>query len=227
METKQWGSFLLSGLLVSGNFIMTAPFIKQGKPFTDLPAKFKGWYKYTPANGDSAGIVALLTKFNTVSGKRDTIGIAVVVVTANVSVYTQFDLDFDYSITGQNPDSIIVVFASSADGANFNGQVGSTLFIDDVVLEYSTGLQESLTPESAIEVFPSPASDKLCLNFGNAIPGELICNIYSMDGRCMQTFSPSENNYEILVSTWPQGNYIVQAWLNGSLVSSSKFAIQR
>jgi len=45
METNQWGTFLLPGLLVSGKFIMEAPFIKQGQPFTAKPKKFKGWIK--------------------------------------------------------------------------------------------------------------------------------------------------------------------------------------
>ncbi len=225
LETKQWGDFLISGLLASGDFIMTEPFIQQGQPFTERPFKFKGWYKYSPVNGDSAGIVAILTKFNTSTGQKDTLAKAIRAIISDVQTYTEFEIDFDYSITGINPDTIIIVFTSSGDGGNFQGQVGSTLLIDDIFLEYSSGLQESLLPEFTVNAFPSPATDQISLEFKTMHPEQLLCSIYAMDGRLIQSFSPSEKKYQLDVSTWQQGNYILQAYLGNSLVSSTKFVV--
>ena len=170
LETKQWGSFLLPGLLVSGSFETEAPFIIQGKPFTEKPMKFKGWYKYTSVNNDSAAIVTLLTKYNNASNKRDTIALAVLKVKNTVSSYTPFDINIDYTQNGVNPDSITVVFSSSANGENFQGQVGSILWVDDVSLEYSTGVQESLLPEFGINIFPSPANQTININCSDSLP---------------------------------------------------------
>lgn len=225
LETKLWGAFLISGLLASGNFVMTEPYIQQGKPYTDMPSKFKGWYKYTPVNGDSAGVGALLTKYNASTGQKDTLATAIVALTEDVQTYTQFELDFDYLIPGMNPDSIIIVFTSSGDGGNFMGEVGSTLIIDDVTLEYTSGLQESLLPEFTIQVFPSPASTQLSFAFNTEHPEDLRCSIYSIDGRFMQSFSPAGKEHQMDVSSWPQGKYMLQARAGGYLVSSAKFVI--
>jgi len=225
LETKQWGSFLLSGLLVSGKFVMVSPFVIQGKPFTDKPAKFKGWYKYTSVNGDSAAIYAMISKYNTLSGKRDTIAVAKMAVKNSVSAYTAFNLDFNYSIPGFNPDSIFVVFSSSVEGGNFLGQVGSTLFIDDLMLEYSTGILECLTPEFNLNVYPSPADKFIKIGFTNADADQYEYSIYAMDGRFIMSFSFTTNEKILDVSKLGQGNYILQLSKNNTLLSSKKFMI--
>ena len=225
LETKQWGTLLLSGLLVSGKFINAAPFIKQGQPFTDKPSRFKGWYKFAPVSGDSAAIVAILTKFNTTSGKADTVASTVNVIKNTTSAYTQFDFKLDYRIANMNPDTIKIVFVSSADGANMKGQNGSTLLIDDISLEYATGLQEILMPDFNIEAYPSPASDQVLLKFNTSNSEQLFCQVYSIDGHLMLSFIPSGNEHRFDVTEWPQGTYLVQARTRDALVSSSKFQV--
>lgn len=225
LETKLWGSFLISGLLASGNFVMVEPYIQNGRPYTETPSKFTGWYKYSPVNGDSAGIGAILTKYNTGTGQKDTLATAIKAITNEAQAYTQFEIDFDYKMTGMDPDTIIIVFTSSGDGANFLGEVGSTLIIDDILLEYPSGLQESLSPEFTIHAFPSPAAEQLSLEFNNDHPEKLMCYIYSIDGRFMQSFSPSGKTHQLDVSSWQRGKYIVQAYEHNSLVSSAKFIV--
>lgn len=225
LETKLWGDFLISGLLASGNFIMTEPYIQNGRPFTETPLKFKGWYKYSPVNGDSAGVGAILTRYNTVTGQKDTLATAVRAITNNTETYTQFEIDFDYIIPGINPDTIIIVFTSSGDAGNFNGEVGSTLIIDDILLEYTSGLNEPLLQEFTINAFPSPVADQLSLEFNTNHPEQLLCNIYAIDGRLIQSFSPLEKKHQMDVSAWQQGKYIIQAYMDNSLVSSTKFVV--
>jgi hypothetical protein len=204
---------------------MTEPYIQNGRPYTETPSKFKGWYKYSPVNGDSAGIGAILTKFNTGTGQKDTLATAIKAITNDVQTYTQFDIDFDYKMTGINPDTIIIVFTSSGDGENFMGEVGSTFIIDDILLEYTSGLQESLSPEFTIHAFPSPADEQLSLEFNNHHPEKLMCYIYAIDGRLMRRFSPSGKKYQLDVSSWQQGKYIVQAFVQNNFVSSAKFIV--
>ncbi len=139
LTTKQWGTLTIPGLLVSGEFDIQNPnFLVQGQPFTDLPNAFQGWFKYSPVSGDSAGLAALLTRWNTSLQKRDTLAQAAWVVRTAYPNWTEFDLPFTYFQTGITPDSILVALVSSGDGQNFNGQVGSTLWIDDVRLDYAT-----------------------------------------------------------------------------------------
>jgi len=225
LETILWGDLLISGLLVSGNFILTEPYIENGKPFTDTPSKFKGWYKYTPVNGDSAGVAAILTKYNVSAGQQDTVATAITAITEGVQAYTQFEIDFDYLIPDVDPDTIIIVFTSSGDGGNFQGQVGSTLTIDDISLEYPSGLLESLLPEFSVKVFPTPAAEQVSFNFDTSQAKKLLCDVYALDGRLIQSFSPDGKEHRIDVSTWPQGRYILQVYKGNSFVSSAKFIV--
>jgi hypothetical protein len=152
LTTALWGTVLLPGLLVSGEFDIQNPsFLVQGQPFGDLPSAFQGWYKYVPVNGDSAGIAALLTRWNAGAGRRDTVAAAAVVVTSTQATWTGFDLPFFYFQSGI-PDSILVALVSSGDGQNFNGQAGSTLWIDDLNLDYTTAAPEGLGPQASPQV---------------------------------------------------------------------------
>lgn len=135
LTTGLWGQLVMPGILLSGVFDFNAPnMVIEGQPFTEKPEKFRGYYKYTSVDGDSAAVFASITRYNTVEMKRDTIAEASFAVLTTVEEYTYFDLDFTYYLTDVEPDTINIVFSSSADGANFNGAIGSTLYIDDISL---------------------------------------------------------------------------------------------
>lgn len=147
LTTRQWGTLTIPGLLLSGEFnIQNQNFLVQGQPFTQVPTSFRGWYKFSPEGGDSAAIAALLVRWNTGTQRRDTIGLAVLSVLDSVSNWTMFDLPFVFWQTGVTPDSILVALVSSGDGQNFNGQVGSTLWIDDLELDYTTDFAPGAEP---------------------------------------------------------------------------------
>ena len=141
LESKYWGdttaeALLIPGLLTIGKFIYTEPFIMQGNMFTSKPSGFKGYYKYTSVNGDSAVIYAKLSRYNPMKQYADTIAETSFVIKNTVSNYQLFNLKFDYKIANMQPDSIKIVFVSSGGGENFKGQAGSTLFIDDIGFIY-------------------------------------------------------------------------------------------
>lgn len=141
LETKQWGSdFIITGILAAGYFDQNAAIGENlilGRPFTEKPNSLMGYYKYISVNGDSAGFYANLTKYNSVNHRRDTIAEAIFAVYQTVSDYTSFDIPFEYHINNLNPDTINVIFTSSAGGKDFIGNQGSTLFIDKVFLEFT------------------------------------------------------------------------------------------
>jgi len=140
LTTAAWGQLTIPGILLSGLFDFNAPnMIIEGRPFTDKPLKFKGYYKYTSVNGDSAAIYANITKYNTLNSIKDTLAEVRLPIYTSVNQYTAFEIDFTYLLPGITPDSLSIVFASSADGANFNGAIGSTLYIDDISLILENG----------------------------------------------------------------------------------------
>ena len=137
LTSAQWNTLLLPGLLVCGDFDATAStFLVTGQPFTDRPSALRGWFKYFPANGDSAGIAALLTRWDAANGRRDTLGIAATVLYDTVPTYTDYNLPFVYSSLTLAPDSLILALVSSQGGSQFIGQVGSTLYADALSFDY-------------------------------------------------------------------------------------------
>ncbi len=133
LETKTWGNITIPGLLVVGTFLTQDPFIFQGKPYTKKLNSINGYYKYFPQNGDTAIIYSKLSKFNATKGHQDTIADGSITITTEVSSYQFFNLALNY-YSNEQPDSLTIVFVSSIQGANFQGQNGSKLFIDNVSL---------------------------------------------------------------------------------------------
>ncbi len=110
--------------------------LKQGVPFTSKPVAFKGYYKYLPVDSDSCDIYSYLTHWNLALNERDTVAAAKLTTNdVEVDTYTEFNLTYNY-LTADEPDTIILIFASSAAGDSFIGGVGSTLYIDDISLVY-------------------------------------------------------------------------------------------
>ncbi len=110
--------------------------LKQGVPFTSKPIALKGYYKYLPKENDSCDIYAELTRWNSISLKRDTIAEAILIEN-NIAVeaWTEFHLPFTY-FSAEEPDSLTIIFASSAEGDSFIGAVGSAIYVDDISLVY-------------------------------------------------------------------------------------------
>lgn len=111
--------------------------IHLGKPYTQRPQRLQAYYKYAPVDGDSALIQVMLTRWNTANAKRDTIANDRIVVKNAVSSYTQLDLPLTYYDNVSTPDTLVLLFATSA-GIDFgdlqkcHGQIGSTMWVDDL-----------------------------------------------------------------------------------------------
>ena len=219
MTTALWGTVLLPGLLVSGVFDIQNPrFLVQGQPFTDLPNAFQGWYKYTPANGDSAGIAALLTHWNAGAGRRDTLAAAAVVLTSAQANWTAFDLPFFYFQFGA-PDSIILALVSSGDGQNFNGQVGSTLWIDDLAFEYATARPEETATQSRPHV--SISGNEVSVRVPNEI-GASQLKVLDAQGRLLYTTALHAGSQSFPL-TLSDGIYFVEISKAGRPIYREKF----
>jgi len=132
----------IPGILGSTTLSIPEQTIYTGKPYTQTPYSFCGYYKYTPVSGDSGCIIAMIHKYNTGTHKRDTLAYGKMVIKNTVSAYTPFEVVMNYSTTGVNPDSCTVLMASSAGFTLTNvfgcqGQIGSTLFIDEIFFKMS------------------------------------------------------------------------------------------
>jgi hypothetical protein len=156
LETKQYGTFVITGLLLAGEFDPVKyedipNFVNEGQPFFEKPLRFKGYYKYSGIENDSGGIYIGITKYNKLLNKKDTIAEASMTL-GNSDLYQLFNLELDYYLTDVEPDTMKITFISSAGGSDYSdsstARVGSVLYIDDLSLELADGKVVKLSPGS-------------------------------------------------------------------------------
>lgn len=195
------GATLFTGYLNTASPFNPIPML--GVPFTGRPFALKGWYKYAPVGGDSSSIYIKLTKWNFTTNTQEVVGFAEKRDYSAVAAYSPFNLVVNY-FTNDTPDSITLVFSASA-GAEFGvGQVGSSLWIDDVVLDYGANSISENMISSTVQFYPNPFSKNLQIK--TTIP-QYTLSLYSMFGQLLLSTTQHYLDTECL----PKGFYIIQA----------------
>lgn len=137
------GSVTLPGILTLGEFTLDIASqsgeINGGLVFPYRPAKLKGWYKSQPGIGDKGTIGAGFLKMY--GSVRDTIGYAEMQFPNQVTTWTPFEIDIDWT-NGDVPDSMNIV-ASSSDIITETFTGGSKLWLDNLYFAYSYLSNES------------------------------------------------------------------------------------
>lgn len=225
METGEIFSILAPGTLFVGefevNFTNPIESAKFGKPFTDMPLRMTGSYKYQPIGGDSCDIYAVLWEWNTTTNSRDTIATCRLPIVDNktpVTTYTAFDLPFTYR-NGNTPDSMTIVFTSSFAGDQFEGQVGSTLFIDDVKLEYVNGLFATLMPEVDVNVFPNPSSEIATFEIAEILEDNRL-ELFDAQGKLVYSDVVTDQVHTVDIRQYPSGTFYYSYTSQGRVINS-------
>ncbi|MFH1050186.1 MAG: PCMD domain-containing protein [bacterium] len=147
METKQFGTLIINGMVLAGEFnpdkYPNKPnFINTGQPFTGKPVRLKGYYKYQGVDRDSGSVFFAMTKWNTQLKKTDTIAECWRVL-GNTSTWDSFDIALNYYYPDVDPDSIRIAVISSTQGRYFtdpeNTRVGSVMYVDELSMEMPGG----------------------------------------------------------------------------------------
>ena len=121
---------------------------KAGVPFAGTPSRVTGYYKFTSVNNASYYMSAVLTKWR--GSYRDTIAIAEKMNSQSVNEWTLFELELDYKIKEENPDTMNIVFLTSAvfKESDMNlVQPGTTLEIDNLGLIMADYFEVDFTTE--------------------------------------------------------------------------------
>lgn len=184
-------------------------FTTAGAAISVRPTKVLGYFKYNSVNGDTAMVAGIFTKWNTATNKRDTLGIGGFMVNTVVGSYTPFQFTVNLS---QTPDSMNILLISSA---GYSPQAGSTLFIDNLSMEYTStaGVESMSLSEST--VYPNPAFDEVLL----ALPseGNSVVRVYDMTGKLVLASNETQKQFFLDVRSLNSGVYLVVIEQNNAI----------
>jgi hypothetical protein len=167
-----------------------------GWPFTTRPDTLRFWYKFIPAGNDTALAAILLSKWN---GNHVVIGSGIMQVFNNTTSYTLAEIPIDYS-SNEAPDTIIISFISSF---NSNPTSGTMLFIDDISLDYTTGLKEETNNTSEtflLNAYPNPFNPSTKISWQIPVGSWQTLKIYDLLGNEVATLIDeykSAGKYEV------------------------------
>lgn len=131
--------------------------IYGGVPYTGYPISMSGYYKYTPAEGDTAAIGLVTYRWN--NNTRDTLAGALFSPSELVEEWTEFEAVMEYVIWGE-ADTLNIIASSTAVEAD-ELPVGSVLLIDELSLNY--GPVSTIEPDltDSFRVYPNLISQHL------------------------------------------------------------------
>ncbi len=196
------GSFEIDIATQSGNII-------GGIPFTARPTMLKGYYKYSPVGIDSCLIGIGMSKWDTVTSERDTIGYGYFNSKATVPGWTLFEIPIGY-VSPDNPDSMNIIIMASDTSIL---AIGSTLWIDSLFFDFTTEIKD-LTNNQSISVYPNPSTDgvfSLEINTGNS--GQFTnydLKIYNVLGSEIIKSKILNRKSKINMSSYPKGIYFLK-----------------
>lgn len=183
-----------------------------GRPFTSRPKAIKGYMKYAPVNGDSASIFVEVYKYNEAAGIRQTVGRVEKRFHDAVEDWTAFELPIVYN-NDMTPDSVTVLFVASA-GYAFNdlfkckGQIGSTLWVDDVEFVYDNVANETNPVLASSALYPNPSANGV---FNLNVKAACGMEVFSVSGQLlMQKALATAGAYTVDLSRFAPGVYYIR-----------------
>lgn len=180
------------------------PTVTYGKPYVWRPSMLSFACKYTPMPGDSAFVVALLTRWN--GSSRDTIaqGWYSTGATSTAFAVNNISMMYDPSFSAFMPDTQQVFISSSVflhDGA----KRGSTFYIDDIAWSGYVGVYEANGVSNNVSIYPNPSATEV----------NLVCNVEArsvevMDitGRMIGVYDMQYNKVSIQTTEYVPGIYM-------------------
>ena len=178
-----FGQFI-PGLITLGNIDILNQTLGGGIEYSDKPDGIRFFFKYIPSSIDTMFFGAFMTKWNNINQQTDTICMTGYLNSNVYDIYTKIELPFIYQ-SNEIPDTLNIIFSSSG----FNGNEGSSLFIDSLSVFYGNAVSPT---------FCFPADEITSSSFKAhwmTIPNALSYSIDVSDNKYFTTFL---NGYENL-----------------------------
>ncbi len=225
LTSKTTSSGVLNGIAVSGKLDSTTMKPVSGFAYASRPQKLNGNWQHMIYGTSQGFISALLTKWNTINNKRDTIALAYQTLSGMVMSWAAFSINFTYQ-SGNNPDScIIFLSASGATPANLD-----YLYVDNLNFSGSVaGIENSASAINEFSVSPNPASTQVTINLNLSSKQNTKVEFIDLTGKTLmyknlgEAYGNVKNSFD--VSNLAKGIYFVKV-SSSTGISTKKLIIQ-
>lgn len=216
------GNIRANGVLTTAELICLASSGGQegGYPYTtEFPGQLEGWYKYAPANEDSAYIQIMFLANN----EQDTVCYTRYDLFA-ASDWTKFTVPLCEGASGSSAEVLSLFFSSSwGDGSAGEAEVGSVLFLDDIEFTNVNGIDDAAS-ENTWSVYPNPVQGEL--NVQVLRGEEANIEIIDVTGKLVKKERISEMKHKIDVNQLVTGIYLYQIRsLNNEVLRTGKLLV--
>lgn len=225
LETRSafGGTIKINGIITTASLICLASSGGQegGSAYTaEIPDSIVGYFKYTPANNDSAYSQIMFLANN----DMDTISYTRVNFTETVSQWTRFSAPITPATGGQTPEKLSLFFSSSwGDGAQGEAEIGSVFFIDAVEFVSVPASVNEHYNAAGWNVYPNPAVNHVTIE-GNE--GNAVMEVLDITGKQVKYVSLADFRTDVDVSELENGIYLYQiSDLDGNIMRTGKLLV--
>lgn len=217
------GNLDTAGILTIGKVVIfPAPVLKYGAAYANRPALLTFQSKYSPIGGDSAFVLAYMTRWNGTS--RDTLGSGKYGTGATSMSYSTNTLAMNYKPTFMSvmADSQ-QIFISSSVYSHDGAKIGSTFYIDGLVWSGYVSADDINGVVNNVSIFPNPAISSINLECSVEVK---IMKVTDITGRSIGAYNMNDNKVNIQTHSYAPGIYIYNMLnANKELVHRGKFEI--
>ena len=221
------GTYSLPGVLTLGiikiDLLAQTASVTGGSPFTGMPQKLTGYYKYQPVNNDTAAIG--LGFFKTENGDTDTVGYGGVYFTGTHNEWTPFEIPVKYPLW-KIPDTMNILILNSNPLSKVN-HTDTRMWVDNLSFVYGPLSVEGITSAKGIRVYAERDSRQLVLSSSFEKRENLDISLFSVTGiparQWKRTMSHSTEYLD--VSNLTPGMYIIRITSGNRLIENRKITI--
>lgn len=215
------------GLVATGKIIVgSPPSLKLGNILpagVTRPATLSFSSKYTPVSGDSAFVLAYITRWNGAS--RDTIAEGQYATNATTTSFAlnNITMVYDPAFSSAVGDTMIIL-ASSSVFRHSGAKKGSTFYVDNFVWSGYNSINE-IGNIGSVSIFPNPAVNHVTFTSTvNAVEVEVM----DLAGRKVGVFSMNGNTVTVETTSFSSGMYLFNV-LNEKkqVINRGKFEIAK
>jgi len=219
LTSKTVTSSVLNGVAVCGVLDTLTMQPKSGFAFNLRPQSFTGNWQHMIFGSSQGSVSVILTKWNNVSGIRDTIATASKTLTGMAMSWESFSVNFTYQ-SGDYPDScIIFIKASGSNPAN-----GDYLWVDNLAFAGSVaGIKNNASVPDSISIFPNPNRGDFFIRSNQLMNESFELNIFDISGQMV--YKQKDNLYwsseqHIKVENLNSGTYFINIVSKNKILTS-------